>query len=222
MPVDRRTFFQLSLLVLAVPTQFLISKYWISTQSQRNYAIKDIVKTAAGFSDKYLSWQSWKTWCEGLISGQSDASSSSRGQGESPAVDVIKQKEPEGYFASSPTPRSPRPSHVKFRVGQVIRHKRWGYRGIIIGWDETAKAPESWLQQNHPPGKGHWRQHPNYSVLVDTRDRMQPQTTYVAEENMDVVSDTKVIHPEIDDYFENYDGAQYIPRPWLREVYPRD
>ena len=24
------------------------------------------------------------------------------------------------------------------------------------------------------------------------------------------------------DYFENFDGSQYLPRPWLRTVYPRD
>lgn len=41
---------------------------------------------------------------------------------------------------ASPEPRSPRQSHVKFRVGQVMRHKKWGYRGIIIGWDVKAKV----------------------------------------------------------------------------------
>ena len=38
----------------------------------------------------------------------------------------------------------------------------------------------------------HWRKLPNYSVLVDTRDRMSPQRTYVAEENIEVVSATRV------------------------------
>ena len=23
---------------------------------------------------------------------------------------------------------------------------RWGYRGVIIGWDETARAPAHWLE----------------------------------------------------------------------------
>jgi len=36
--------------------------------------------------------------------------------------------------------RNPRPPHVKFRVGQVVRHKRFGYRGVIIGWDAVAKV----------------------------------------------------------------------------------
>ena len=40
----------------------------------------------------------------------------------------------------STEPRDPRPPSVKYRVGQVIKHKLWGYRGIIIGWDEVAKV----------------------------------------------------------------------------------
>lgn len=104
---------------------------------------------------------------------------------------------------------------------QVIRHKLWGYSGVIIGWDETAIAPESWIRQMH--GKHtRWRHQPNYSILVDTRDRMQPQTTYVPEENLEVLRQFQVIHPQIDDYFEKYDGSQYLPRPWLKALYPKD
>jgi hemimethylated DNA binding protein len=29
---------------------------------------------------------------------------------------------------------------VKYRIGQVVKHKRWGYRGVIVGWDEFAKV----------------------------------------------------------------------------------
>lgn len=35
--------------------------------------------------------------------------------------------------------RSPRPSKVLFRVGQVVRHKIKGFYGVIIGWDATAQ-----------------------------------------------------------------------------------
>jgi len=38
--------------------------------------------------------------------------------------------------------------YVKFRIGQVIRHKIHGYRAVIIGWDETARAPEQWLKEH--------------------------------------------------------------------------
>jgi len=43
-------------------------------------------------------------------------------------------------ISGSPEPRSPRSPAIKFRVGQVVRHKRWGYRGVIIGWDTMARV----------------------------------------------------------------------------------
>ena len=33
---------------------------------------------------------------------------------------------------------------------------------------------------------------PNYSILVDTRDRLTPQVTYVPQENIEVVVNTQV------------------------------
>ena len=57
---------------------------------------------------------------------------------------------------------------IDFKVGQVIKHKKWGYNGVIIGWDETAKAPREWIKRNHGENK-HWKRQPNYSILVDTR-----------------------------------------------------
>ena len=61
-----------------------------------------------------------------------------------------------------------------------------------------------------------------FSVLVDTRDREGAQTTYVVQENIEVIKSNKVLHPKVDDHFESYDGSQYIPRPWLRTLYPLD
>ena len=117
------------------------------------------------------------------------------------------------HFAASRAPRT-RSSRVLYRVGQVIRHKRWGYRGVIVGWDEYAKAPEFWLRMNHPQDKPvergsflsnfrgggniyltlqQWRQQPNYAILVDKRDRPDGQETYVPQENIEIIANTKVM-----------------------------
>ena len=32
----------------------------------------------------------------------------------------------------------------------------------------------------------------------------------------------QIIHPSTDDYFEGWDGAQYLPRPALKSLYPHD
>ncbi|XP_076466423.1 F-box only protein 21-like [Babylonia areolata] len=228
MPVNRQAVLQLSLLLLAVPAQYFITHLISSSDSSsRNLAFRRLVNSAAGFRSKYLSLAAWSQWCQDLLSLFSPAGSHhfhghDDPNGESPAVEVLRYKDKWGYFASSPEPRSPRPSNVKFHVGQVIRHKRWKYRGVIIGWDPKAKAPEDWLRMNHPSNKKHWRDMPNYSILVDTRDRLAPQITYVPQENIEVIDKTQVMHPSLDNYFEHYDGAQYITRPWLQAVYPQD
>jgi Uncharacterized conserved protein len=59
--------------------------------------------------------------------------------GECAAKEVMRYIEPNGYFSGSPEQRTDR-SNIKFRVGQVIKHKRFGYRGVIVGWDRTAKV----------------------------------------------------------------------------------
>ena len=38
----------------------------------------------------------------------------------------------------------------------------------------------------------HWREMPNYAILVDIRDRPSSQITYVPEENIEIITNTKV------------------------------
>jgi len=225
MPIQREHV-QLAALFLCVPAQLLISQYMGSTESNRTYAISQLVGQWTHIQENWLRVESWKSWCKRLLNlKMKDIMLDPLGLmdplGECPAVEVFKFRDKDGYFGQSPEPRDARPPHVQFRVGQVVKHKRWGYRGVIIGWDETARAPASWLEEMHK-GNPTWRGQPNYAVLVDTRDRPAPQITYVPQENLEVVKHTAILHPSTEDYFENFDGSQYLPRPWLRTVYPRD
>lgn len=226
MPLDRGAALQLGLLLLAVPAQYLVARYFSVSDTQRTFAIRSLLNNAVGFRNKYLSWKSWQQWCLDLIGGFHDNIPLYTGQddinGESPAVEVLKFKDPQGYFAGDPDPRSPREPNVQFRIGQVVRHKIHGYRGVIIGWDPTARAPEFWLKENFNPSKPHWRNIPNYAILVDIRDRMSPQMTYVPEENIEVITNMRIMHPSLDHHFEMFDGAQYMARPWLKAIYPHD
>ena len=38
----------------------------------------------------------------------------------------------------------------------------------------------------------HWQDMPNYAILVDIRDRPSSQVTYVPEENIELITNTKV------------------------------
>ena len=36
---------------------------------------------------------------------------------------------------------------VHYRVGEIIEHKRYGYRGVIFGWDPVCTAGDDWIAQ---------------------------------------------------------------------------
>ena len=183
--------------------------------TDREFVTRKLMQSGVNIFRRLLDWDEWKThikiFAENLVSNEDI--------GECVAKEVFRFREPNGYFGTSLDPRLDRKG-VKYRIGQVIKHKKYGYRGVIIGWDKTTKAPDFWIYANHL--KPDWRHQPNYSVLVDVNDRSDVQTTYVVEENLEIISGSQVEHPEIDDFFSHFDGAQYHPRPWLKELYPRD
>jgi F-box protein 21 len=48
--------------------------------------------------------------------------------------------------ANPVTPRDERTHLVKYKVGQIFRHVRYGYVGTVIGWDPSCQAGEFWIQ----------------------------------------------------------------------------
>ena len=56
-----------------------------------------------------------------------------------------------GHFATSIEPRYPRPPSIKYRIGQVVKHKQYGYRfvcAIYVNWliFNTKLQTKSFLQ----------------------------------------------------------------------------
>ncbi len=58
--------------------------------------------------------------------------------------------------------------HVKFKVGQVFRHRRYAYLAIITGWDVECGAGEHWMQQMGVDQLSQGRQQSFYHVLYVT------------------------------------------------------
>lgn len=232
MPVDRLQFAQFAILLLALPAQYILTEwYGNKSDSVRTRYIQEIIHSIKTTVDSCKSWiKSAGTY---IVTGRffrldlkkikKKKPKTKSFEGESVAEEVFKYGDPtgKGYFSQSTTVRSPRPRELKYRVGQVIKHKKYGYRGVIVGWDEKCKAPRSWIHTMHGNNPA-IEKTPHYSVLVDKRDRKDIQTTYVAQENIDIVTNIEVQHPSIWDYFDFYDGAQYHMRPAMQELYPLD
>jgi heat shock protein HspQ len=70
--------------------------------------------------------------------------------------------------------RAPR----RFEIGQLITHRRYGYRGVIVAYDSSCQAPDSWYRSNQTQPD---RQQPWYHVLVHG----SPVTTYAAQTSLE-------------------------------------
>ena len=132
----------------------------------------------------------------------------------------------------SQTRLRPADGSLLFYVGQIIRHKRYNYRGVITGWDLKCEADVEWIRQMGVDKLPRGRDQPFYKVLVCCRDRPSAQCTYVAQENILVEADAsrqprlgQITHPEVGKHFESYKtrgvgGRHYFPNDMVRILYP--
>ena len=93
---------------------------------------------------------------------------------------------------------------AQFHVGQIVQHRLFDYRGVIVDVDAGFEGTPAWYQnmaKSNPPKDRPW-----YHVLVDDADYQ----TYVAERNLEPATDFSPIkHPEIRVHFNGMDGDQY-------------
>ena len=91
-----------------------------------------------------------------------------------------------------------------FGPGQLVRHLRFGYRGVIVDVDATFQNTEEWYEQmarSRPP-----RDQPWYHVLVHDAEH----STYVAQRNLGPdESGEPINHPLVPELFEDFSDGRY-------------
>ena len=93
-----------------------------------------------------------------------------------------------------------------FHIGNLVEHKRYGYRGVVAGYDEHCRAPDSWYCRNLTQPS---RNQPWYHVLVHGGQH----STYVAEENLQPDEGrVQVVHPLTKHFFQSFAQGRYQPR----------
>ena len=98
----------------------------------------------------------------------------------------------------------------RFFPGQLVRHKRYKYRGVVVDYDEKCAASDVWYKANKTQPE---RDQPWYHVLVDDSQSI----TYPAESSLEPDPDPQPInHPMLPLFFEGFDGTSYTrnDRPW--------
>ena len=94
---------------------------------------------------------------------------------------------------------------ARFGVGELVHHRRFGYRGVVVDVDGTFQLTDAWYEQmarSRPPKDRPW-----YHVLPDGASHM----TYVAERNLEPDElGTPIRHPLLGQWFEGFRGDRYV------------
>jgi heat shock protein HspQ len=98
-------------------------------------------------------------------------------------------------------------TQAAFNIGQIIHHRLFGYRGVVVDVDPSFQGTEEWYEsaaRSRPP-----RDEPWYHVLVDG----QPVQTYVAQRNLEPGDASAPIeHPFTEAYFSGFEKGVYRAR----------
>ncbi|KAI4098489.1 MAG: hypothetical protein L6R37_006476 [Teloschistes peruensis] len=110
-------------------------------------------------------------------------------------------------------------SSVRFKVGQIFRHKRYTYQAVITGWDVECAQSEDWMFQMGVDRLSKGRHQSFYHVLVEDKS-----VRYVAEENIDSTSGPvgTNLMSLAGRHFKRWDNASKTFVSNIRDEYPND
>lgn len=96
-------------------------------------------------------------------------------------------------------------SSARFSIGDVIAHRLFGYRGVIVDVDPVFAGTDEWYEavaRSQPP-----RDRPWYHVLPHGASHQ----TYVAERNLEPdTSGEPVVHELVEHYFSKFVNGRYV------------
>lgn len=95
----------------------------------------------------------------------------------------------------------------KFTIGQIVHHRKFDYRGVVVDVDPVYSGTEEWyatMARSRPPRDAPW-----YHVLVDGA----MHSTYVAERHLEPGDGSHQIeHPALGEFFDRFSDGRYLPR----------
>lgn len=101
---------------------------------------------------------------------------------------------------------------AQFAIGELIHHRLFDYRGVVVDVDPEFQGTEEWYQQvakSRPPKDKPW-----YHVLVHGA----LHTTYVAERNLEP-DDLRnpIMHPLVDRFFTRFENGRYFREDFRKQ-----
>lgn len=99
---------------------------------------------------------------------------------------------------------------AKFRIGQVVRHRFFPFRGVIFDVDPVFSNTEEWWQ-SIPEQIRPRKDQPYYHLLAENAETTY--VAYVSEQNLEL-DDTgqPVRHPAVTEIFDGVRDGIYVPK----------
>jgi heat shock protein HspQ len=102
---------------------------------------------------------------------------------------------------------------ARFRIGQSVQHRKFGFQGVIFDVDPEFANTEEWY--NAIPADARPRKdQPFYHLFAVNPADKSPYIAYVSEQNLIPLPDgEEVAHPQLEEYFDGRrDGQWVVPR----------
>jgi heat shock protein HspQ len=99
---------------------------------------------------------------------------------------------------------------AKFKIGQVVRHRLFPFRGVVFDIDPEFNNTEEWYQAIPAEVRPH-KDQPFYHLLAENAET--EYIAYVSEQNL--LPDTSgepLRHPQLAELFEKNRDGSYRPR----------
>lgn len=125
-------------------------------------------------------------------------------------INLIRERLERREARSDNAPVGPVCAEALFEPGQLVRHRRYGYRGVVVAFDPACQADDDWYLANRSQPD---RDQPWYHVLVHD----STQVTYAAQNSLlEDDSEKEVTHPFVEHFFSRFQDGFYVrnDRPW--------
>jgi heat shock protein HspQ len=103
-----------------------------------------------------------------------------------------------------------KPRTAKFKIGQVVRHRFYPFRGVVFDVDPTFSNTDEWYE-SIPHEIRPKKDQPFYHLFAENAE--SEYIAYVSEQNLEPdMSGDPVRHPQVDEVFERDDDGEYRAR----------
>lgn len=98
-------------------------------------------------------------------------------------------------------------AQAKFTIGQIVRHRKHPFRGVIFDIDPTFSNTEEWWD-SIPEDMRPRKDQPFYHLLAENDTSYY--VAYVSEQNLETdLTGDPVDHPEVSEMFDQLVDGQY-------------